>query len=301
MLLNLQVLDLMEISGSQLRAARSLAMHQTTVSRSYWDLAEQFRLQPGRGPRKVCRWGTSASLRLLRLACRAHRLEDGRLRLATDALHQTLLDGLVGVLQVPPYFHPAADWATLVAQGVIDGAIVSSLCHDQHLQANRLPRWPGVRVEPLGTLELQLVIHRHWAEVWDQQVLVPSKRVMPVLHQQLENEVTGLERPSRAWQDPAVWLQQLQTRPVALPVYPGLAPRSWWQEQGLVAVAEQPRLRERLWLLLPDELELPRRAQATLRLLQRQVNRAVARGDGALLEGPSQSVDVSGAGKSEAA
>jgi len=102
MLLNLQVLDLLEISGSQLRAARSLAMHQTTVSRSYWDLAEQFRLQPGRGPRKVCRWGTSTSMRL-----------------ATDALHQSLLDGLVGVLQVPPYFHPAADWATLVAQGVI--------------------------------------------------------------------------------------------------------------------------------------------------------------------------------------
>ncbi len=196
MLLNLQVLDLMEITGSQLRAARSLAMHQTTVSRSYWDLAEQFRLQPGRGPRKVCRWGTSTSLRLLRLACRAHRLEDGRLRLATDALHQSLLDGLVGVLQVPPYFHPAADWATLVAQGVIDGAIVSSLCHDQPLQANGLPRWPGVRVVPLGTLELQLVIHCHWAEVWDQQVLLPSERVMPVLHQQLESEVAGLERPT---------------------------------------------------------------------------------------------------------
>ena len=70
---------------------------------------------------------------------------------------------LVGVLQVPPYFHPAADWATLVAQGVIDGAIVSSLCHDQALPANRLPRWPGTGV-------------------------------------------SGLERPSRAWQDPKVML-----------------------------------------------------------------------------------------------
>ena len=43
MLLNLHVLDLMEVSGSQMRAARSLSMHQTTVSRSYWELAEQFR------------------------------------------------------------------------------------------------------------------------------------------------------------------------------------------------------------------------------------------------------------------
>lgn len=33
MLLNLHVLDLMEVSGSQMRAACSLSMHQTTVSR----------------------------------------------------------------------------------------------------------------------------------------------------------------------------------------------------------------------------------------------------------------------------
>jgi len=163
MLVNLHVLDLMEVSGSQMRAARSLSMHQTTVSRSYWDLAEQFRLQPERGPRKVCRWGLSTSLRFLRLASRAHRLEDGRLRLATDALHQVLLDGLPGVLQVPPCFHPAGDWATLVAQGVIDGAIVSSICHDQQLASGKLPRWPGVTVLPLGTLPLQLVAYRQVA------------------------------------------------------------------------------------------------------------------------------------------
>jgi hypothetical protein len=139
MLLNLQVLDLMEISGSQIRAAESLAMHQSTVSRSYRELAEQFHLQPARKPHKVCRWGVSSSLRLLRLACRAHRLEDGRLRLASDALHQPLLEGVPGVLQVPPCFHAAADWAALVRQGVIDGAIVSSLCNSQPLPADRLP------------------------------------------------------------------------------------------------------------------------------------------------------------------
>jgi hypothetical protein len=163
---------------------------------------------------------------------------------------------LVGELQVPPYFHPAADWATLVVQGVIDGAIVTSLCHDQPLPANHLPRWPGVRVVLLGTLELQLVIHRRWAEVWDQRVLLPSERVMPLLHQELGTGVSGLERPSRAWQDPKVWLRQLQERPLALPVCPALAPRSWWQEQGLVAVVEQPTLRERLWLLLPLALQI---------------------------------------------
>ncbi|MEB3185452.1 MAG: hypothetical protein VKM97_06165, partial [Cyanobacteriota bacterium] len=121
MLLNLQVLDLLEISGNQIRAARFLSMHQTTVSRSYRDLIRQFRIQLQPPPRQVCRWGTSTSLRLLRLASRAHRLEDGRLRLASDALHHALLQGMAGVLEVPPCFHHADDWAALVSQGVIDG------------------------------------------------------------------------------------------------------------------------------------------------------------------------------------
>ena len=284
MLLNLHVLDLMEVSGSQMRAASALSMHQTTVSRSYWDLAEQFRLQPERGPRKVCRWGLSTSLRFLRLASRAHRLEDGRLRLATDALHQVLLDGLPGVLQVPPCFHPAGDWATLVAQGVIDGAIVSSLCHDQQLASGELPRWPGVKVQPLGTLPLQLVVHQRWADVWEEHVALPAAQVIPLLHRQLEPCIENLERASRAWQDPQAWLEQLHLRPVAVPISPALAPRSWWQEQGLVPVAQQLSLQEQLWLLLPEDLQAPAEGEATLRVIQRRAFRAVARGDGALLE-----------------
>ncbi len=278
MLLSLQVLDLLEISGSQSRAARSLAMHQTTVSRSYWDLAEQFRLQPGRDRQTVCRWGVSTSLRFLRLACRAHRLDDGRLRLATDALHQSLLDGLPGVLQVPPCFRTAEDWAALVEHGVIDGAIVSSLCHDQQLARPQLPCWRGVRVIALGTLMLQLVCHQRWAAAWQGDVLLPARTVMPLLHQQLEACVSSLERPSRAWQDPQVWLTQLQRRPVALPLCPALAPRRWWQEQGLVAAWDQPLLQERLWLLLPEDLELSPAAEATLRVIHRRVIRSAAAG-----------------------
>jgi hypothetical protein len=243
MLLNLHVLDLMEVSGSQMRAARSLSMHQTTVSRSYWELAEQFRLQPERGPRKVCRWGLSTSLRFLRLASRAHRLEDGRLRLATDALHQSLLAGLPGVLQVPPCFHPAGDWATLVA-------------------------------------------HQRWAEVWEEQVLLPAAQALPLLHGLLEPCFDNLERASRVCQDPQAWLEQLHLRPVAVPICPALAPRSWWQEQGLMPVAQQLSLQEQLWLLLPEDLQAPAAAKATLRAIQRRAFRAVARGDGALLDEP---------------
>ena len=138
---------------------------------------------------------------------------------------------------------------------------------------------------PLGALELQLVCHAKWGGEWDETVLLPSAGVMPLLHQQLEPGVCGLlERSSRAWQEAPIWLEQLQLRPVALPVCPALAPRPWWQEQGLMAVAEQPTMRERLWLLLPDDMELPHAAQATLRLIRRRVSRAAARGGEALLE-----------------
>jgi hypothetical protein len=104
---------------------------------------------------------------------------DSRLRLGSDALLQPLLEGVPGVLEVAPCFHGAADWAALVRQGVIDGAMVSSLYHSQPLPAGRLPGWEGVRVVPLGALELQLVCHGKWAGEWDETVLLPSAEVMP--------------------------------------------------------------------------------------------------------------------------
>jgi hypothetical protein len=41
----LHILDLLELSGSQPKAARALAMHQSTVSRSVAMMNDQFRLQ----------------------------------------------------------------------------------------------------------------------------------------------------------------------------------------------------------------------------------------------------------------
>jgi hypothetical protein len=64
---HLHVLDLLELTGSQIKAARALAMHQSTVCRSAALVGDQFRLQPRRGA-NVCRYGSNASLRLLRLA-----------------------------------------------------------------------------------------------------------------------------------------------------------------------------------------------------------------------------------------
>ena len=285
---DLQVLDLLEISGNQIRAARCLTMHQTTVSRSYRDLAQQFHLQPRSQPRQACRWGTSTSLRHLRLASRAHRLEAGLLRLATDALHQSLLAGLPGLQQMPPHFHCASDWATLIAQGVIDGALVSSLCHQEPLTPARLPHWPDVQVILLGQLSLQLVCRGPSTPdgygPWTGQLLLPRHQEMPLLHQQLAALPYPEARPPCRHQEPEDWLAQVHNTPVAIPVCPGLAPLNWWLQQGLNALPKQPPVRERLWLLLPAGLELDQPALVTLRAIRRRLSRAIAREAGTLLE-----------------
>jgi len=289
---DLQILDLLEISGSQIRAAHCLTMHQTTVSRSYRDLAQQFQLQPRSQPRQACRWGTSTSLRHLRLASRAHRLEAGLLRLATDALHQSLLDGFPGLQLVPPHFHTASDWATLISQGVIDGALVSSLCHPHALSPGRLPHWPEVQVTLLGQLRLQLVCRRPCSPEgtdqsdlpWPGQLLLPRHQDMPLLHQQLAALPVPEVRPPCRHQDPQDWLALVKSNPVAIPVCPGLAPPGWWHQQGLVALPKQPPLRERLWLLLPAGLELDHPAQLSVRAIRRRLSRSIAREAGGLLE-----------------
>jgi hypothetical protein len=107
---------------------------------------------------------------------------------------------------------------------------------------------------------------------------------MSLLHVQLAPCFGELERASRAWQDPQDWLEQLHQRPVAVPVCPAMAPKDWWRDQGMAPVAHQLNLQEQLWLLLPEDLEPPRAARATLRAIQRRAFRAVARGEEALLE-----------------
>lgn len=82
---DVHVLDVLELSGSQYAAANYLAMHQSTVSRSLKRLQHELELEPGRKS-GACRHGRNACLDMLRLACRAHRLMKGFLRIGTDGL-----------------------------------------------------------------------------------------------------------------------------------------------------------------------------------------------------------------------
>ena len=52
---------------------------------------------------------------------------------------------------VPPQIRPSQEWAQLLTQALIDGAIVSPWCHPRVLAGERLPSWSGVITVPLVT------------------------------------------------------------------------------------------------------------------------------------------------------
>jgi hypothetical protein len=61
---------------------------------------------------------------------------------------------------------------------------------------------------------------------------------------------------------------------LALPLCPGLLSKAWLHELALTPVRGDLPLGERLWLLLPEQLEIPDLAQRSLRVIRRRVSRA---------------------------
>ena len=66
----LQDIDMLELTGSTVHASAALSISQPSVSRRYRTLAEEFGLERQRRLRTPCRFGSSPTLRLLRLGCR---------------------------------------------------------------------------------------------------------------------------------------------------------------------------------------------------------------------------------------
>jgi DNA-binding transcriptional LysR family regulator len=267
LLLDLHILDLLELAGSQARAGAALAMHQSTVSRSVQSLREQLKLQSRQGP-AVCRHGHNDCLGHLRLAYRAHRLMEGVLRLGSDALHHSLISRLTNVQHVPPRFRSAEQWAQLIRHGLLDGALLSSFGLDQRLLSGQAPRWDGLTAKPLGTVAMQLVATSPTAK----RVLLPNKATTPLLHQTLDWHGLKIETQPSACQEPAAWLKRARDRGAALPICPALVGEPWLAANGLVALQEQPPLVEQLWLLLPQRTANNNAARQLLRQLRSQIS-----------------------------
>lgn len=265
---DLHILDHLELAGSQYRAAAALSMHQSTVCRSVQLMKRQFHLVPQQHA-ATCRYGPNSSLQYLRLAYREHRLMKGLLRIGSDVLHQSLLVGMGNVQQVPARFRHGDHWAELVCHGLLDGAIVSSFSLSRVLPVDQTPQWEGLAVVPLGQLRLQLVTNTPGTR----RVLLPRKGVMPLLRETLEWHGFAVEQQPMACQEPAAWVKRARDRKLALPICPGLLDHGWLEGQGLAALAEQPVLSERLWLLMPKGIKAGQTARRCVRLLRAQIKR----------------------------
>lgn len=186
LLQDIRLLDLLELCGSTVQASRLLRLSQPTISRRYQLLANDFGLV--RDPRQLwgCVYGSSASMRLLRKGCRAHRLTAGVARVGSDWLHRPLLRDAPWLLSTPEQFRAAANWLELVRQGVLDGALISGL---------ELDLAEGISIRdlellPLGEMPLSLGLCP-LAPIMvggSPEVLVPDRGIAPGLRKALRDE-----------------------------------------------------------------------------------------------------------------
>ncbi len=229
LLQDIRLLDLLELCGSTVHASAVLSLSQPTVSRRYRALAADFNLERDLRRRGDCCFGSSATLRLLRLGCRAHRLACGVARIGGDLLHQPLLAGLDWLLPSPLRFRCVESWLELVRQGVLDGALISGL----ELNAASPQDVTDLELVPLGSLPLALATHpkakRPSGGDWP-PVLVPHRGVAPGLQEALRGLGMNLKSASHRRTTPQSWLDRLQSHQLAIAVSRAVLESNGWGE-----------------------------------------------------------------------
>lgn len=249
---DIRLLDLLELCGTTVQTSRLLQISQPTISRRYRILSKDFGLVRDRRQLWGCGYGTSASMRLLRLGCRAHRLAAGVARIGSDLLHQPLMEGCPWLLPTPQRFRAAANWLELVRQGVLDGALLSGLELEEAPEVNR----QELELVLLGELPLALGFCPE-APVQPgavPEVLVPDRGVAPGLRRLLRERGFTLRSGGTSLQTPDDWIDRIHGSSLALVVADREA-RAWASlhrrplRQGrLPARAESP-----VWLALPAD------------------------------------------------
>ncbi len=244
---DLELLDLLELTGSSVNTAPLLHMSQPTVSRRRRKLQQDLDLMPGSNLRE----GDGPCLRLLRRAAKRHRLDAGIWRLGGDGWCFDPVVGAGQVLTSQPRFAALRHWRALVEGHVLDGAVVSG--HELRLAMPSLPGVPAEDGQPVAwqnciavpLLQMPLRLLSRAGQPRGRPTVVPWSRViMPPLsccaglatalrQQQLRPvHLKPAPTPRKAWlraldQDAALalatplWQQQLQAcEPVPLQEHP---------------------------------------------------------------------------------
>jgi hypothetical protein len=260
LLSDIRLLDLLELSGSTVQASQFLSLSQPTVSRRYRSLAQDFDLERNLRQHWRCRYGTSETMRWLRLGCRAHRLAAGFARIGTDLLHAPLLAGIKGLLPTPVRYRSIHTWAALVRDGVVDAALVSGL---EILAARSQLDWSELQWLELGAMPLALARPPgELVAVTDlPPVLVPPRALAPGLHRALRHQGLVLRTAGNSCTTAEQWECKAAMQGWAIPVVRHL---DGWHEQSLPIAMEAS-----IGVLLPAEratatqlhllLEAPRR------------------------------------------
>jgi len=256
---DIRLLDLLELCGTTVRTSRLMQLSQPTISRRYRSLAADFGLVRDRRQLWGCGYGTSTSMRLLRLGCRAHRLAAGKARIGSDLLHHPLLAGCPWLLPTPQRFRAAAYWLELVRQGVLDGALISGL---------ELEAAPGLNDQelellPLGELPLALAFCPEAPGLVSglpdtglpaaggqmSEVLVPDRGVAPGLWRLLQELGLSLRSGGNSLQTPNDWIGRIQGSALALVVADREA--DTWAALQRWPLASSPH--SPVWLVLPAD------------------------------------------------
>jgi DNA-binding transcriptional LysR family regulator len=257
LLRDIRLLDLLELCGTTSQASRLLGLSQPTVSRRYHRLRQDLDLVRERYPLWSCGYGTTPTLRLLRLGCRAHRLAAGVARIGSDLLHHPLLTRCPWLLPTPQRFRAAANWLELVRQGVLDGALISGLELEEAEGVNH----QELELLPLGELPLALafcpeapVLVGSPAGGRVEEVLVPDRGVAPGLRRLLRELGLPLRSGGNSLQTPDDWIGRIQGNALAL-VVPDREADTWASLQRW-PLGNGPRASRPIspvWLALPAD------------------------------------------------
>lgn len=253
LLQDIHLLDLLELCGTTVEASRFLSLSQPTVSRRYRSLASDFNLERLRRQGGDCCYGSSRTMRLLRLGCRAHRLAAGVARIGADLLHQPLLAGVDWILPSPPRFRSPQTWLALVRQGVLDGALISGL----ELEGAQGVEAPDLAMQRLGDVSVLLAgngLLEGNLGPSGPAVLVPHRGVAPGLHRALAINGYRLKSVGETCVTAQHWLQRLERAGGAIPISRahGLA-KDW--TRGLERLELAAPLSTPVWLVLPRQDE----------------------------------------------
>jgi len=273
----IDLVDLLELCGTASATAGAMGISQPTVSRRYRALAADLGLRRWgqSGPQQLI-YGETTCLRLMRQAYQWHRLEAGLVRLAANPCQGLLLEGLPADPRLPLRFRQPGSWRRLLEAAVIDGALLSSL--DLELLQPGLTAtgqgpvsWGAGRLLPLPAWPLGLLMPPDAAgpPAMGSEVLLPPEAGAPGLaalakRRQWQCRHASVRcRRAGAW---ASWMHQEQLPALASVGWASrLAPQLPGWRWSPLASGQQ----ERLWLLLPADLE---RQPRVLRELPEQLS-----------------------------